>query len=279
MLQWTGKKVFGIGLMLFSFGQPILVRAQVNISGKAGLMYIPTARVLDEGIIHVGVSYNPINYAFRFNPNIDPRIKTRNSENIYYVNLVVLPRLELNINLLRPNGEISFNDRGVGDRQIDVKYLLLTEKKKRPALALILSMPFGIDNSLITNALVATKTIQLTKTIDAEVTLGTGTPYHIAREDIKNDQNSGIFSGFMLSNDPKRYLTGPFGGINIRVNKKAGVMVEWDSHHLNLGAYTTLFKHWTLQGGVLNFDQVTLGTSYAFSLFKLPKRVSGIPVE
>ncbi|GAB4043937.1 hypothetical protein GCM10028810_08140 [Spirosoma litoris] len=253
--------------MLFSLGQPILLLAQVNVSGKPGLLYIPTASIRDEGKMHFGVTYCPIDYAFRF--------KGKNSENIYFINLTLLPRLDININLLRPNGEIRFADRGIGDRQFDVKYTILTEKKKRPALALILSAPFGIDNSLITNALVATKTIQLTKTIDAEVTVGTGTPYHIAREDIKNDENSGIFSGFMITNDPKRYLTGPFGGVNIRVNKKAGFMAEWDSHHLNLGAWGILFKHWTVQGGVLNFDQVTLGTSYAFSLFKLPKRVSG----
>jgi hypothetical protein len=274
IIKKTTQKVFLIGLVQLSMACPTRLWAQVNVSGKPGLLYIPTARTLEEGTFYGGVSYNPVNYAFRFNPSVDPRLRTRNSENIYYVNLAILPRLELNINLLRPNGYINFADRGVGDRQIDVKYGLLTETKKRPAVALILSMPFGIDNSLITNALVATKTVQLTKAIDAELTIGTGTPYHIGREDVKNKENYNIFSGFRLSNDSKRYLTGPFGGINVRVNKQAGVMAEWDSKHLNVGAYATLFKHWTVQGGLINGDQLTVGTSYAVNLFTPSRRLT-----
>jgi hypothetical protein len=270
----TTKKVFLMGLMLLGIGYPTRLWAQVNVSGKPGLMYIPTAEVLEDGTFSAGCTYNPSNYTFRYN-------KT-NSESIYFVNLVVLPRLEVNINLLRPNGiaprgSANFAVEGIGDRQIDVKYVVLTEKAKRPSVAVIVSAPFGIDNSLITNALVATKHVSLTKSITAAFTVGMGSPYSLYRADVKNDQDSDIFSGYTLKDKrdrPYYYLSGPFGGVNLNFAKKGGLMVEWDSQHLNVGAYALLFKHWTVQAGLLNGDQLTVGTSYALHLLRLPKRLS-----
>ncbi|UFH56344.1 YjbH domain-containing protein [Spirosoma sp. KNUC1025] len=248
---------------------------QVNLSGKPGLLYIPTANILADGTFHAGYSYNPVNYAIRFNPAINPQITTRNSESIFFANLVLLPRLELNINLLRPNGPIQFGARGIGDRQIDVKYGLLTEKENRPALAVIVSLPFGIDNSLITNVLVATKHITLTSALTLELSGGYASPYYVDREDMRNDQNSTLFSGFVVRDKRDKaayYLAGPFGGVKVSHKQKGGFMAEWDSKHLNVGAYATLFKHWTVQAGVINFDQLTVGTSYAFSLLSTKKR-------
>lgn len=244
--------------------------AQVNVSGKPGLLYIPTARILDDGAVCAGATYNPIRYAFRFNST-----RSRSSETIYFVNLVLLPRLEVNLNLLIPNETVDFQDRGIGDRQIDIKYGLLTETKKRPAVALILSAPFGIDNSLETYALVATKNMPLTKAITAEVTVGMGSPYYVYR-DVKNDKNSGIFSGFTLLDKRSKtnsYLAGPFAGLSLHLKKRVGLLLEWDSQHLNVGAFATLWKHWTVQGGLLNGDQVTLGSSYQFSLLRPSKRL------
>ncbi len=264
------------GCLLLGPGQTTELYAQVNISGKPGLLYIPTAKTLSDGLFHAGVGYNPVKYAFRFNPAIDPRITTRNSENIYFVNLVLLPRLELNINLLRPNGHIQDGAKGIGDRQIDVKYGILTEKGNRPAVAVILSVPFGIDNSLITNVVVATKTVRLSPMLTAEITGGMASPFYVDREETRNDQNSTLFSGFVFRDKRDkavRYLSGPIAGVKLSIGQKGGVMAEWDSQHLNVGAYTTLFNHWTVQGGVLNFDQITVGTSYAFSLLRSPKRL------
>ncbi|WP_460984213.1 YjbH domain-containing protein [Spirosoma fluminis] len=244
-------------------GSPIRSRAQMNISGKPGLMYIPSAEVLEDGTFSIGYNYNPKHYAFRFNK--------KNSESIGYVNLSLLPRLEVNINLLNPNGPIRFQDKGIGDRQIDLKYALFTEKAKRPSMAVILSAPFGIDNSLVTYALVATKHVALSKAVTAGITAGMGSPYSIYRAGVKNEENSDIFSGYTLRDKrdrPYHYLSGPFGGVNLNFARKGGVMVEWDSQHLNVGAYALLFKHWTVQAGLLNADQITFGTSYSVSLLR-----------
>ncbi|MEZ0541021.1 YjbH domain-containing protein [Fibrella arboris] len=259
----TGKKVLFLLQLAVGVGIPMQLVAQMNISGKPGLIYIPTAEVLADGTFSIGYNYNPRDYAFRFNK--------QNSESITYVNLAILPRLEMNINLLNPNGPIRFADKGIGDRQIDLKYVVLTEKPKRPSMALILSAPFGIDNSLITYALVATKHVPVSRSITAGVTVGMGSPYTIYRADTRNDQNSDIFSGYTLRDKrtlPYHYLSGPFGGVSLNVDRKGGMMVEWDSQHLNVGAYTTLFNHLTVQAGLLNGQQLTAGTSYSVNLLR-----------
>ena len=198
------------------------------------------------------------------------------SNSIFYVHLVVLPRLELNINIFRVNGYIPLKGRGIGDRQFDIKYAFLTERKHRPSVAAIVSAPFGIDNSLVTYALVATKNVALSEVLSTEVTLGFGSPYYFDRSDnVGNDFN--IFSNYKLHNKNERanpYLSGPFGGVVVRYKGRMGGMVEWDSQYLNVGAYATLFKRWTLQAGVINFDQLTVGTSYAVSLLELPGKLS-----
>ncbi|WP_254412312.1 YjbH domain-containing protein [Dyadobacter diqingensis] len=240
---------------------------QMNISGKPGLMYVPSASETKEGNFQFGINYNPINYGFRFNK--------KNSENIYFINVTIVPRLEVNVNLLRINNEKINGQKGIGDRQIDFKYLILKEKKYQPSLALIISAPFGIDNSLTTNALVATKSFKLSGKLAAEVTAGLGSPYYIQRDDSEKD-NYNIFQDLKFRKKKELayyYLSGPIGGVNFKYANKGGLMVEWDSQHLNIGAYGTLFKRWTIQAGVINFDQITFGTSYALNLKTLPKRL------
>jgi len=242
--------------------------AQMNFSGKPGLLNIPTAVETKNGSLIFGYAYNPIKYSFRRNG--------LQSESIYYINLTVLPRLDINLNLMRMNGETRKQDKGIGDRQLDLKYLILKEKKYQPSLALYLSMPFAIDNSFTTNALVATKTFKLSTQLFAEVTAGYGSPYYLKREESEKT-NSSIFNNIKLQDKNKenryKYLSGPVGGVNLRYGTKGGFLLEWDSRHFNVGAYGKLFRKWTIQAGVINFDQVTFGTSYALNLKSLPKRL------
>ncbi|WP_353717302.1 YjbH domain-containing protein [Dyadobacter sp. 676] len=243
------------------------VHAQTNISGKPGLIYIPSAQQTSDGAFQFGYHFNPIRYGFRYN--------RRNSEGIYFANLTVLPRLEINVNLLRINNEKKRGQKGIGDRQLDIKYLLFKETDKRPSVAIILSAPFGIDNSLSTNALVGSKTLRLGNRLYADVTAGFGSPVFIQRDESEKN-NYNIFENLEIVKKKDlayRYLSGPFGGFNLRFDNMAGFMAEWDSQHFNAGLYATLFKRWTIQAGVLNFDQVTFGTSYAVNMLRLPKRV------
>jgi hypothetical protein len=250
--------------------------AQVNLTGKPGLLNIPTARILADGMFHIGYHYNPSHNDPRVNdPNASVNVAPNQSSSIYYATLAVLPRLEININIFRVNGELPLKARGIGDRQFDIKYAVLTENIRRPSVAVIVSAPFGIDNSLVTYAAAATKNFTLSETVTAEVTAGFGSPYYFDRSDNVGN-NFDIFSNYKLHNKnerPNPYLSGPFGGVALRFKQTLGGMIEWDSRHLNVGAYAKLFDRWTVQAGVINFDQITFGTSYAVSLKKLPKRL------
>ncbi len=244
--------------------------AQVNISGKSGLIYVPSATLNEEGSLRIGAAYNPVKYGFRR--------RGRNAERILFANLVVIPRLEVNLNILQPIGNEQYPVReGLGDRQLDLRYLLLKETAKRPSVAIIMSSPFTIDGALMTHVLVATKTFALNENFRALVTAGVGSPYFVYR-DVKNIQSSNIFEGYKWQKKSEykinnHYLVGPFGGVQLEYRKKAGLMAEFDSKYVNLGAYATLFGRWNVQAGLLNFDQVTLGTAYTFSLLKPTKRL------
>jgi hypothetical protein len=268
MIQlFKGRKANMWVLVLLALCMRLPLHAQTNISGKPGLIYIPSARLTEDGAFQFGYHFNPIRYGFRFN--------RRNSEGIYFANLALLPRLEINVNLLRVNNELKRGQKGIGDRQLDIKYLLLKETPRRPSVAILLSAPFGIDNSLSTNAVVASKTLRLGPRLFADVTAGFGSPVYIQRDESEKS-NYDIFENLEIVKKKElayRYLSGPFGGFALRFDNKVGLMAEWDSQHFNTGVYATLFKRWTVQAGILNFDQITFGTSYAVNMLTLPKRL------
>jgi hypothetical protein len=267
---------------------PLAGKAQVNISGKPGLINIPTARVLPEGTFYIGYHYNPSNNDLRYNNANLPALQLTDqvSSSVYYATLALLPRLEVNINFFNQNGYLPQSARGIGDRQFDIKYAILTEKPRRPSVAIILSAPFGYNNALITYAVAATKNIQVTKDISTEITAGIGSPYYFDRSGQQNGQftlnDFNIFANYKLNNKndrPNPYLSGPFGGVAVRYKKNMGAMVEWDSRHFNAGLYGTLFKHWTIQAGLIDLAQFTVGTSYSVSLLELPKRLRQKPKD
>ncbi|WP_375444590.1 YjbH domain-containing protein [uncultured Fibrella sp.] len=264
----AGKKVLFKLLLVVCAGHPVQILAQMNISGKPGLIYIPTADLMEDGTFSIGYNYNPSNYAIKFNKPSDA-----SSENITYVNLAILPRLEVNINLLNPSKRLVYLEGGIGDRQADIKYVFLKEKRQVPSMAIILSAPFGVDNSLLTHVIVATKHIPVAKSINAGVTVGIGSPYSIGRRTNAND----ILSDFRLQDkrdSANHYLVGPFGGVNVNFSKKGGILAEWDSQHVNVGAYATLFKRLTIQAGLLGGNQLSVGTSYTVPLLRKNKQAS-----
>ena len=145
------------------------LHAQNNLSGQSGLMNVPIATMSADGTFKIGTNYNPIHYALRS--------KRTNPEQIFYAELTLLPRLSLNINFLYQLATpTSPGEKALGDRQIDVKYLIMKEGPKKPALAVIMSSPFTIDAAMLTEVLVATKHIELSKDYEVEATLGYGSP-------------------------------------------------------------------------------------------------------
>lgn len=254
-------------LCLFS----TIVKCQVNITGKPGLIYVPSADSARDGTFRMGYNFNPAKYAFG-------RRDIIHSEGIVYANLAILPRLEINMNFLRVIRRTSDGKRirqGLGDRMLDIRYLILKETKNRPSLAIVITSPFGIGGPLLTHVLTSTKNFKLSEEWQLGATVGVGSPYFVYR-DAGNLTSSNIFGDFKWQKKSgykqnANYLVGPFGGAVLQYRKKLGLMAEYDGNHINVGAYGVLFKRWTLQAGLLNGDGFTAGTSYAFALMKPSK--------
>ena len=245
-------------------------RAQVNLSGKPGLIFTPSAVETEDGLFRFGYNYNPINYALRG--------RGRNPERVIYANVTILKRLEINASLLQMIDTDQRKVReAIGDRQLDIRYLILKEKPKQPSLALVMTTPFTIDGAMLTHALVATKNFQVQRDLKLETSIGYGSPYYLYR-DVANLENSNFLTGYKWQKKSEdkfqnHYLQGPFGGAVLHYKNWGGVMAEWDSKHLNVGAYARLLKCWTIQAGWLNADQITVGTSVAVNLLKPSRRL------
>ncbi len=263
--RWR-REVLGLPFLVCSLVASL--QAQNNLSGQLGLMNVPIANMSADGQFKIGYNYNPINYSLRHNK--------KNAEQVIFFDLMLLPRLSINVNLLQTRTNARYpRKEALGDRQIDVKYLLVKESAKVPAIAIIMSSPFTIDAAMLTEVIVATKHIELSKAYELETTLGYGSPIFVWR-DVANLENYDIFSGFKVSKKSEYrlyngYLTGVFAGAKLSYQKKIGVMAEWDSNRMNVGMYATIAKRFTLQAGLLKGDQVMFGAAYACPLFSTPK--------
>src|SRR4051812_12915520 len=88
---------------------------QINLSGKPGLIYTPSAVKTEDGLFRFGYNYNPMHYALRG--------KDKNPERILYASVTLFSRLEININFLQMiNSSRRKVKEGLGDRQLDLRY-------------------------------------------------------------------------------------------------------------------------------------------------------------
>lgn len=248
----------------------LVAAAQVNNSGKPGIIFTPSAVATEDGAFRFGYNYVPVNYALRF--------RNRNPERVLHASVTFLKRFEISANLLQAISTDQHPRReAIGDRQLDLRYLILRKKKNLPSLAVVITTPFTIDGAMLTHALIATKNFTVSRDLKLEASLGYGSPYYLYRDE-KNLQNSSILSNFTWQKKSEdkfknHYLQGPFGGAILHYKNVGGVMAEWDSKHVNVGAYARLFKVWTIQAGLLDGKQLTAGTSVAINLLKPSSRL------
>jgi hypothetical protein len=247
-------------LLLTSIG--LHTNGQRNLSGKSGLIYIPSAEESQDGEWNLGYNYNPKAYSLRANKKW--------AEQILYTNINLLPRIQVSFLLLqqRDNGKRKQRN-GIGDRQLDIRYQILKEGKNKPSLAIILSSPFTIDAALQTHVLVATKTLT-NKQFSICPTFGIGSPYYIYRTE-KNLNNGNIFSKLTLQKKSEdrfnnKYLVGFFGGFKASYKDKFYLLAEWDGQKINTGLSTKLFNHLEAQVCLLKFDKAYFGVSYTMNL-------------
>lgn len=235
-----------------------LVTAQVNIAGKKGLLFIPTAEEAEDGVFTLSAVTIPPSYSFTRQNQLYGNV-------IYVAGLTVLPRLDIQfqfINLYRTANAPKI-PLGLGDRQLDFRYLLVRETEKRPSVALSATFPFSKLAPTSSTALVATKTWRQEKEVQIQGSLGYGLPIYFFRDESNlNNYNFTTLMRVGTKNAETDYLVGIFGGVKLSYRQKVGVMGEWDGQHANVGVYATVFRRFTAQVGLINGDRLSGGITF-----------------
>lgn len=208
-----------------------------TITGPSGLFTIPTAEVLSDKNISIGVNFLDKKYVEYSNYNYD----------IATVNIVIgfLPFLELTGRVTRGLNLISYSM----DRYIGLKFKIKGEEKYWPSIAVGLNNPFNTGESakhFNSTYLVLTKTIALNNLLrEVKVTLGYGS-------DIVNAVNY--------------QFVGIFGGIDLSFADYIDLLAEYDGDRFNGGVRVTLFDHLQILAGLMNFESFSGGASFNFQL-------------
>jgi len=235
---------------------------QVTISGKKGLLLIPTAEVLEDGTFSIAGMYVPEEAGFGRRPGYNNQIIVGS--------LTILPRLSVHFQFIhdRPTGNLPVLPQGLGDRQLDFTYVMVLEKGWRPAVALAATFPISKFAPTSSTALVASKNWALTPEWAIQGTAGYGIPVYFFRDE-SNLNNANFLTKVRVGRkDRSDYLVGGFVGLKLAYRQHAGVMAEWTGQQFHVGAYATVAKRLTLQGGRLSAGAWTASVSYQTPLVK-----------
>lgn len=184
-------------------------RQQITLMGYSGLMLVPSAQVMQNGQLNVGISRVPGLYAHHW-PYDD--------WTIYFISLGYLPFLEGSAMIVRPD-HYPF---GAGDRSVHIKIRLFDEHGRWPAVAFGAQDLFAIKSlkleppeaqKFASLYAVAARNYHL-KYMNICVNLGFGTDALPAQ----SHQLDGFFAGMLVS--PHRYFS---------------LLAEYDAHEFNAG--------------------------------------------
>ena len=232
--------------------------AQVNIAGKKGLLFIPTAEETEDGLFTLSAVTIPPPYSFTRQNQLYGNV-------IYVAGLTVVPRLDIQFQFINVYGTNNAPKipLGLGDRQLDFRYLVVRETPKRPSVAVSATFPFSKFAPTSSTAFVATKNWRQTKEVQIQASLGYGLPIYFFRDESNlNNYNFTTLMRMGKKNPDTDYLVGVFGGIKLSYQQKVGVLGEWDGQHVNVGAYATLFRRITAQVGLINGQRLSGGITF-----------------
>lgn len=227
-----------IRLLMFSFALVWLFQFGISIAGSltgnTGLVTIPTAEMLEDREIRLGLNWLDKKYV--------PYAAGKRNVIVPYFTTGYLPLLEVSLRLTRlATRHLPRSHAGIGDRMASVRLRLYNESEFFPSVVLGVHDPFG-NSHFYSSYLVTSKRFQAAYTA-MSFHLG----YGIDRDEAKGSQFVGAFGGVSLS--PMRHLN---------------LMLEYDSEKLNCGASISLLGHLDLLLALLNFDTFSAGVSYRF---------------
>lgn len=236
--------------------------AQVNIMGKPGYINNPSAEWFSEQQLGFSFSYIPDSYSlFKMGSN-------KNAINFYNVRASLTSFMDVNLSLAyRPEMKERI---GVGDRQLDFRFRVFTERKYMPSIVVGLTLPGSRLPILAHDYIVATKNMD-TKVGAFQVSIG----YGMTRLWDRERQEDNEFWKSLRYIDKKSlyrndYLYGAFGAISYHPVKFGGVMMEYDSNTINASIFVKPLNWMLLQLNTYEAKEWAFSAGLNFSLNNKP---------
>ncbi|MFC2084986.1 YjbH domain-containing protein [Bacteroidota bacterium] len=211
-----------------------------SIIGVDGLISVPTAYIVRDGSISVGVYFINKEYS------VLEKGKRHNIRNNITISFLPFWEISLILNNLLNSSD---PNQGIGDRMISTKFTIINEFNYYLAIAI------GFHDILTSSS--------------QYLTSRENAAYIVASKSYCIENFIFGFSvghGWDLMNAGGYKFLGLFGGIDLKYAKTFSILVEYDAERFNGGIKLIMFDHVTLLIGLMNLASWNGGVSFNFQL-------------
>lgn len=209
--------------------------SQNTLGGMRGHLIVPDAKTFDKNSLVFGTTHYPREHLYITRNNSAARGST--DELFTYATINFIPWMDISLVVARILDPSNVRLNGIGDRSVNIKFSLLSEKERFPAIALCLEVPSGNNNFFASNCLVLSKSINKTS-----LTVGYGLPVVLSRKttnaSVGSQEYYGSLFALKLNDKPNNYLSGILFGISQKSTIQKITLthtLEFDGNKLNLG--------------------------------------------
>ena len=236
------RKAF-ILVLAFTWAREAGASGAPSLTGIPGLVRIPTAEFMRDGIIYGGASFIPretLAYS-----------KYRHDGLVSFISMTFLPFIEFDLRLTKQLG-VPPSQHHTVDRSPSLRFKLLRDKGAVPAVVLgfhdiFSTVEEGEARHFGATYLVATKIFKINHLLVIP-TLG----YGLDAIEAKGYEFVGFFSGLKFQ---------------IFRHRQFGLSIDYDSEMINIGADAVFFHLLYLKCALLNMRYFSFGASMHFNLF------------
>lgn len=223
--------------------------AGISLAGTSGLINIPTAEVISDRQVTLGIGYVNRHSAY---------LETGRRDNFpFYIVLGYLPRLEFSAGVMFVPGQKSYDGTNTyKDGVVSLQFLLMKEKKFSPALAMGARDIYSFI-LLNTTFIVASKTIFRPSKSSVRFHIGYGSDiidHHLGVP--KKDRKFPV----------GHTIVGFFGGLEIRWKEVGSYMLEYDTRRINTGFRFQIKRRLDFGVCLLNLRDLSGNLNFSFSL-------------
>ena len=236
-------RIMLVGIVLFAIATLSVYTTRTAsaqaLTGTTSIITVPVAYVPPDGTITLGGGFVHRKYAdytsgrYHYAP--------------YFGSIVFLPFLEVSYRFSRALVDRPF---ALGDRSVNIRAQLLTERGHRPAVLIgahdFIQTTDGQNNNFNALYLVASRTFRpASKLPRFSLHAGYGTDWLSARN---------------------RKFVGLFGGLTVSPLSGYELLLEYDGSIISAGQRIRLFDHIEILTALQNFDAFSGGAAFSFSL-------------